>query len=87
MGLLDRESDTIKDLCIIRKPIVWHRDKAPSALTDYSDESDHNLERSRRNDSDRTRAVSVMSMMRGLPTVPKARRIKAQKVARMYLTR
>ena len=83
MSRLDRESDTTKDLCTIRKPIVWHRDEAPftSLLKDHSDESEDNLEHSRRDDSEWSVALGLWSMTRGRPTVPKARRIKAHKAA------
>ena len=63
MGRLDGESDTIKDLCAIRKPVAWHRDEAPSAsLKDYLDESHDNLEHSRRDDFKRSNEDSVMSV-------------------------
>ena len=49
MGRLDRDSDTIKDLCAIRKPIVWFPNN-PLALKDHSDEG--HLARPRYNDSE-----------------------------------
>ena len=52
MGQLDRESDIIQDLCIIRKPAVWHRDELHSAsLKDHLDESRDILECSYRGES------------------------------------
>ena len=63
MGRLDGESDTIKDLCVIRKPVAWHRDEAPSgSLKDHLDESHDNLEHSRRDDSKRSNEDSVVSV-------------------------
>ena len=63
MSRLDGESDTIKDLCAIRKPVAWHRDEAPSvSLKDHLDESHDNLEHSRRGDSKRSNEDSVVSV-------------------------
>ena len=63
MGQLDRESDTIKDLCTIRMPVAWHRDEAPFAsLKDHLDESHDNLEHSCRDDSKRSNEDFVMSV-------------------------
>ena len=63
MVRLDRESDTIKDLCTIRQPAAWYRDEAPSgSLKDHLDESHDNLEHSRRGDSKRSNEDSVMSV-------------------------